>query len=305
MPAVHLPPRHLLLALLVVAVWGTNFVVIRIGLDRLPPLLFATLRFVFAFLPAAFFLKRPRVSWRNLAAYGTLGGAGQFGLLFLAMHGHISPGLASLVIQVQVFFTIGLSVWLSGERVRYFQWISLVLGAIGIGIIAVHTNASTTPLGLILVLLAALSWAGANLLVKTSGTRSMLAYVVWASLFSAPSLLLLSLLFEGWPAMREGLAHATLATWAAVIWQSVGNTLFGFAAWGWLLARYPAATVSQMALLIPVFGIAASALLLAEPLPLWKIAAAALVIGGLAISLLLPKWQGFRTSRSGAAEAPR
>ena len=104
-----LTPRHLLLALLVMAVWGSNFVVIRIGLDHLPPLLFAALRFSVAFLPAALFLRPPSAPWRNLAAYGVLIGAGQFGMLFLAMSGHITPGLASLVVQTQVFFTIALS----------------------------------------------------------------------------------------------------------------------------------------------------------------------------------------------------
>ena len=104
-----LTPRHLLLALLVMAVWGSNFVVIRIGLDHLPPLLFAALRFSAAFLPAALFLRPPSAPWRNLAAYGVLIGAGQFGMLFLAMSGHITPGLASLVVQTQVFFTIALS----------------------------------------------------------------------------------------------------------------------------------------------------------------------------------------------------
>ncbi len=197
MPPTVLPLRHLLLALAVVAVWGTNFVVIRQGLDELPPLLFATLRFVFALVPAVFFLRRPDVSWRNLAIYGLATGAGQFGLLFLAMRGHISPGLASLVIQAQVFFTIGLSVWRTGERVRPFQGFALALGALGVAVIGAHTDAATTPLGLALVLGAALAWAIANLAVRSSGTTDMLAYVVWASLFAAPSLLALSLAFEG------------------------------------------------------------------------------------------------------------
>lgn len=293
----HLPFRHLLLAVAVVAVWGTNFVVIRIGLDQLPPLLFAALRFLFALLPAAFFLKRPQVSWLNLAAYGVTGGACQFGLLFLAMRHDISPGLASLVIQMQVLFTIGLSVRFSGERVRSVQWLALALGTVGIGVIAAHTNATTTPLGLALVLLAALGWAIANILVRASGAKSMLAYVVWASLFSVPCLFVLSLLFEGWPAIREGVAHATAGAWAAVLWQSVGNTLFGFAAWGWLLARYPAASVTPMALLVPIFGIGTSAVLLGEPLPLWKLVAAALVIGGVAIGMFMPKWQDSRLAQ--------
>src|SRR5438132_1680539 len=108
-----LPPLHVLLAIAVALVWGTNFAIIKIALAHLPPLLLATLRFVFAFIPAVFFLKRPPVQWRYLAAYGVLIGAGQFGLLYLAMERDISPGLASLVIQMQVFFTIALSMWLT------------------------------------------------------------------------------------------------------------------------------------------------------------------------------------------------
>jgi len=288
--------RHFLLAIAVVAVWGTNFVVIRIGLDHLPPLFFATLRFVFALLPAVFFLRRPAVSWGNLAAYGFLTGAGQFGALFLAMQGSISPGLASLVIQAQVFFTIGLSVALAGERIRIFQLAALALGAAGIAVIAIHADPSATPIGLALVMLSALSWAMANMAVRSSGTRDMVAYVVWASLFAIPPLLALSLVFEGAPVIWAGVRQSNAGTWGAVLWQAAGNTLFGFAAWGWLLARYPTAVVTPMALLVPVFGMAASAFWLGEPLPIWKLAAAALVLGWLATGLLYPRWKRMRTS---------
>ena len=113
--------------------------------------------------------------------------------------------------------------------------------------------------------------------------------MVWASLFSVPPLLVLSLLFEGPAAIVHSLVHADAGAWAAVLWQSFGNTLFGYVAWGWLLARYPAATIAPLALLVPVFGMSASALALAEPLPPWKVAAAALVMGGLALNLLWPK----------------
>lgn len=281
--------RHALLAVAVMAVWGSNFVVIRIGLDQLPPLLFAALRFAFAFLPAALFVRRPSVPWRNLAAYGLLIGAGQFGLLFLAMNGHISPGLASLVVQTQVFFTIGLAMWLSGERVRAHQGLSLVLAVAGLGVILWHTDGSATPLGLAMVLGAALGWAGGNLVARRTPGVNMLGYVVWASLFSAPPLFLLSLVFEGWPAIEAGLAHARAATWAAVAWQTLGNSLFGYAVWGWLLGRYPAATVAPLSLLVPVFGMAASAVFLHETLPGWKLAAAGLVMSGLALNTLWPR----------------
>ncbi|WP_019998249.1 EamA family transporter [Aureimonas ureilytica] len=286
-----LPLRHFLLGLAVVAVWGTNFVVIHVGLEHLPPLLFAALRFFFAALPGVFLLPRPRVPWLHLAAYGVLIGAGQFGLLFVAMRSEISPGLASLVVQSQVFFTIGLSMWLSGERVRPYQGVALLLGIAGLGVILTHTDGSTTPLGLGLVVLAAMCWAGGNIVARASGAINMLPYVIWASLFSAPPLFALSFLVEGWPAIREGLAAADAVTWAAVLWQTVGNTLFGYAAWGWLLSRHPAALVTPLALLVPLFGMGASALLLGESLPFWKIGAALLVMSGLVIGMLYPRWK--------------
>jgi len=257
-----LPRLHLLLALAVMAVWGTNFVVIKLALTHLPPLWLATLRFACAFLPAAFFLKRPSVPLSNLAAYGVLIGAGQFGLLFLAMKSDITPGLASLVVQIQVFFTIALSMRLTGERVRGFQWAALALATSGLAVILTHSDGSATPLGLGLVVTAAFCWSSGNMVSRAAGKVDMLAYVVWASIFAVPPLILFALLVEGAPALVTGVQEATVTTWAAVIWQAVGNTMFGYGVWGWLLARHPAATVAPMALLVPVFGMGASALFL-------------------------------------------
>ncbi|MDZ4254695.1 MAG: EamA family transporter [Sulfuritalea sp.] len=288
MPAA-LPLRHFLLALAVVAVWGINFVVIKFALGALPPILMAALRFGLVLLPGLFFLARPAVPLGNLALYGLLIGAGQFGLLYVAMNGHISPGLASLVIQVQVFFTIGLAMRISGERVRRFQWFALLLAAGGIAVIMLHTDGSTTPFGLLLVLLAALAWAGGNIAAKQGAPTNILAYVVWSSAFAVPPLIALSLFAEGWDAISAALRTADAAAWAAVAWQAWGNSLFGYAAWGWLLARHPAATITPLAMLVPVFGMGASALWLDEALPPWKLVAAALVMAGLALNLLWPR----------------
>lgn len=272
--------RDACLAMVVMAIWGTNFVVIKYALGVLPPLLFATLRFVLVAFPAVFFLKRPTVPLRHLAAYGGLIGAGQFGLLYIAMTGLISPGLASLVVQTQVVFTIGLSMLISGEKIRPFQIAAVLLAGAGILVIALHAHGSATPLGLLLVVGAALAWAGGNVVARLGGRVNMLAYVVWASLFSIPPLIGLSLLFEGWPSIEAGLLHLDGPILAAVVWQSAGNTMFGYSLWAWLLARHPAATISPMALLVPVFGLGASALLLGEPLQPWKLGATALVLGG-------------------------
>jgi len=283
-----LPLRHLLLALAVVAIWGSNFVVIKLALGTLPPLLFAALRFAFAVLPAVFFLPRPATGWRNLAAYGLLIGVGQFGVLYLAMRSQISPGLASLVVQTQVFFTLLLAMQLAREKVQGYQWLALLLAAAGIATIAVHTDGSTTVLGVAMVLFAAFCWASANIVGKRAGKVNMLAYMVWTSVFAVPPLILLTLLVEGPTAVAQGLREATWGTWAAVLWQSWGNTLFGYGIWSWLLARHAAATIVPMALLVPIFGMGCSALLLGESLPDWKLGAAALVMSGLALNLLWP-----------------
>lgn len=281
-----LKPAHLALAVAVMMVWGSNFVVIKHALDVLPPLTLATLRYVAVLIPLIFFVKRPAASWANLAAYGTLIGAGQFGALFVALRADVTPGLASLLMQSQVFFTIGFSMMLTGERVKGYQIAALLLAVAGVGVILTHTDGSITLLGLGLLLVAALGWSGGNMVSRAAGKVDMLAYVVWASLFSIPPLLVLALSLEGWPAMVAGVRAAGPSTWAAVAWQAVGNTMFGYGVWGWLLARYPAATVAPLALMIPVFGMGASAWLLGEPLQDWKLIAAALVMSGLALGML-------------------
>jgi O-acetylserine/cysteine efflux transporter len=273
-------------------VWGTNFVVIVWGLHELPPLLFAGLRFFLSAIPAMFFIRRPATPWRYLVAYGVLLGAGQFGLLFLAMNGHITPGLASLIIQVQVIFTIGLSVALFHERVPATAIVGTAIALAGLATVGAHLDATVTPLGLALILCAAFCWASANVCVKLAARRgapfSMLAFIVWSSIFAVPPLAVLSLVFEGTQPVMAALAHASWAAWGAVAWQAIGNTLFCFAAWSWLLAKYDAATVTPYALLIPVFGMGASALVLGEPMPGWKYLAGAMVIGGIAVITLAP-----------------
>ena len=159
----------------------------------------------------------------------------------------------------------------------------------GLAVILAHTDATTTSLGLALVLGAALSWGVGNHVAKTSGTRDMLAFVVWASLFSIPPLLAAALIVDGPDRMAASISAAGWQIWAAVLWQAVGNTLFGYSAWGWLLSRHPASTVSPLSMLVPVFGMSASALLLGEPLQDWKLLAGALVIGGLALNILWPR----------------
>ncbi|QWD82605.1 EamA family transporter [Polynucleobacter sp. MWH-S4W17] len=278
-----------MLALAIVAVWGTNFVVIKLSLTAFPPFLFAALRYTFAFLPLVFFVPRPKTSWVNLCIYGLAVGVGQFGVLYFAIDGRISPGLASLVIQTQVFFTIGFAMFFAKERLRTYQMLAVLVAMTGLGIIALHTDATTTFLGLALVVFTGFSWGVANTVSRRAGSINMLAYVVWASAFAIPPLFAISFLFEGgWEHMNTSLTSAPVGAWAGVLWQSWGNTIFGYSAWAWLLSKHPAAVVAPAPLLVPIFGMGAAAYFLGESLPAWKILAAGLVILGLIINLFWP-----------------
>ena len=284
-----LPAGHLLLALAIVAIWGTNFVVMKNCLASFPPFYFAALRYLFVLLPLIFFLPRPKVSWVNLCIYGLATGLGQFGILYYAVNSQISPGLASLVVQTQVFFTIGFAMLFAKERLRQYQVVAVAIAMTGLGIIALHTDATTTFLGLALVVFAGLSWGIANTASRQAGTINMLSYVVWASVFSIPPLFLIALLFEGGAShLWDVTLSASLAAWIGVLWQSWANTLFGYAAWAWLLSRHPAAVVAPAPLLVPIFGMGASAFFLDESLPAWKVMAASLVIIGLIVNLFWP-----------------
>lgn len=288
----RLPTSHLLLALAIVAVWGTNFVIIKISLESFPPFLFAALRYIFALLPLVFFMPKPKVSWGNVCVYGLATGVGQFGVMFFAIDGRISPGLASLVIQTQVFFTIGFAMFFAKEGLRLYQAVALALAMAGLAIIALHTDATTTFLGLALVVFAGLSWGIANTVSRRAGAINMLSYVVWASAFSIPPLFAMSLLFEGSPSHLWSVALAApTGAWLGVLWQAWANTLFGYAAWSWLLSKHPAALVAPAPLLVPIFGMGASAFFLGESLPDWKLMAAGLVITGLIVNLFWPSLQ--------------
>ncbi|MBT8544324.1 EamA family transporter [Polynucleobacter paneuropaeus] len=293
MKTTTLPLSHLLLALAIVAIWGTNFVVMKNCLAVFPPFMFAALRYSFALLPMAFFIPRPKVPLWNLALYGVLIGVGQFGIVYYAVNSQISPGLASLVIQTQVFFTIGFAMLLNKERLRLYQVFALLLALIGLLIIALHTDATTTLLGLALMVFAGFSWGAANTVGRYAGISrpaDLFAYVVWASAFAVPPLLLISTVFEGGVAhLSQVMEQAPLGAWLGVLWQSWGNTLFGYAAWAWLLSKHPAAVVAPMPLLVPIFGMGASAIYLGEDLPVWKLFAAGLVMVGLLINVSWPR----------------
>jgi len=287
--------RDIGIGLMVVVLWGLNFIAIKVGLQDAPPLLLGALRFLAAAVPAIFFIKKPPVPWRWLIALGLSINVGQFALLFMGMKWGMPAGLASLVLQSQAFFTLGIAVVFLGEHWRWNHIAGLALAACGMAVIGLQQNTNMTTLGFWLVIGASLSWATGNVITRraTQGVPpfSMLALVVWSGAVAIIPLALLSLLVEG-PA-------AWAATWHTFHWTTVaslaylayGATLAGYGLWGSLLSRYPAATVSPFALLVPIVGMSSSALILGESLSQWQLAGAALVMAGLGINVFGGRWQ--------------
>lgn len=283
-------PRDILIALLVVSIWGVNFVVIKLGLQDLPPILFTALRFIFAAFPLVFFIKRPAIPWSLLAGYGLFQFAIQFTLLFSGMHLGLPPGLASLVIQLQAFFTIGLAIFLLGERPIASQWLGALIAFSGMVLVALQLEGKATIIGFLLVIAAGLSWAVANIYTKKIGKVNPVALVVWGSLLSSPPLVLASLLLEGPSAWVDAAHQVGWLSVGAVMFQSYPNTILGFGIWSMLMRRYPAASIAPFTLLVPVAGMISAALILDEALQWWKITAGLLVLGGLACNQFGARW---------------
>jgi O-acetylserine/cysteine efflux transporter len=281
----------LVLALLVVTVFGFSFVPIKIGLRELPPFALCAFRFVLASLPLVFFVRAPRMPWPYVVGYGFAIGVVQFGLLFLGIRLGMPAGLASLVIQVQVFFTIGLGFALLHERVAAHNLFGAAIAAGGIALLALHGpgDASSASLtGFALVIAAALAWAAGNIIAKRAAGEhepDMFALVVWSSLVPPIPLAILSWLFEGGPAVVTATRNAGALTWACALFMAWGATLFGFGSWARLLHRYPTALIMPFGLLIPISGLISGALLLGESLTLMEGAGAALVLAGLAVNI--------------------
>lgn len=286
-------PRDILLALAVVFVWGINFVAIRWGVDEVPPLLLSALRYVFAALPAVFFIRRPAVSLRLLVFYGLAIGFAQFGLLFFAIKLGMPAGLSSLVMQLQAFFTIGLAMLFIGERPVPAQLLGAAIAFCGIAVIAAERLEGAALLPLLMTIGAAFFWGVGNIATKKAGRIDMLAFVVWSALVPPIPLFLASLLIEGPGALPLALSQLSIKGASALAFIAYASTLFGYGLWSLLLSKYPANMVAPFSLLVPIAGIGSAALLLGERISGLEIAGSALVFAGLLVNVFGPRvWRG-------------
>lgn len=287
-------------ALAVVVLWGLNFVVMKVGLQGLSPMLLGALRFAAASLPFIWWVGRPSVPWRYVLAYGLAQGLGQFGFLFWGLHLGMTAGMASVVMQMQAFFTLLLAVPLLGERARSWQWVGLLVGLAGLFAIAsAHGEGpgQMTLVGLVLTASAAFMWAVSNIVVRLAtrhGSYAPFPFIVWTSLVPVLPFTGLAVWMDGWGGVTAQLQSLGWAAAASVLYLAWLATLLAYTLWTQLLQRHSAGKVTPFSLLVPVVGLAAAAAAFGEvPLPLqW--AGTVAVLLGLVVNQVGQWWAGRR-----------
>jgi O-acetylserine/cysteine efflux transporter len=280
-----------LLALLVVVVWGLNFVVIKVGLHNMPPLMLAGLRFLLVAFPALLFVARPKIPLRLLLGYGLTISFGQFAFLFSAIKFGMPAGLASLVLQAQAFFSIILGAFVFGERLQGKQLAGITLAVFGVLVLIEGslTGQDVTLLGFFLTLAAALCWASGNIfnkIIMQHETRpAVMSLVVWSALIPIVPFMLASLLLDGPAVMLQSLVEIDMTTILSLVYLAFIATIVGYGIWGSLLGRYETWRVAPLSLLVPVVGLASAAILLGERLTGLQLIGALLVMAGLFINV--------------------
>lgn len=279
-------PRHSLLALLVVLIWGSNFVIIDVGLVDVPPLLFLALRFVAVCIPAIFFIKPPAIGWRNILLIGSFLSLGQFALLYLALSLGMPPGLLSLVAQTQVIFSIVISALFLKERPSRRQAIGVGIGMLGLTLVIAGHSATAPWLPLIVSLGSALAWAIGNVLARRSKAASGLGLVVWSGAIVPLPALALALIVDTPAVVWDALANLSLVAILSTLYTAIAASLIGYGIWNTLLANYPTSAVVPFTLLVPVVGIVVAWLVQGEVPGIVELIGGAIMLAGLAAAVV-------------------
>ena len=292
--------RDLIAALVVVVVWGVNFVVMKFALRDFSPFQLGAARYVFAVLPLILLIKPPRIARKWVLLYGLFQGVGQFGILFFALKVGMTAALASVLLQTQVFFTALFGFVLLHERASRPLQAGMVLAALGLACFALNyivpgealsadALKTTTLAGFVLTLCAAAMWAMSNIVARRvqqlHADYSPVAFVVWSSSVAVVPFMALSLAFDA-PEVRWQWLEARGSSWLAVAYLGWVATVLGYSLWTGLLKRHPANKVAPFSLGVPIVGLTTGMLVLGEVITPWQWAGVALVVAALACVML-------------------
>ncbi|MGG7671851.1 EamA family transporter [Pseudomonas sp. WC2] len=278
-------PLHVVLAVLITAIWGVNFSVIKLGLASVDPLILAGIRFSLCALPAIFFIRKPDVAWRYLIGYGLVFGIGLWGVVNLGIKAGLSAGIASLVLQFSAFFTLLLGGWVFKEALTRFQILGMLIALAGLLCIITISDGSVSLTGVLLVLVGAASWSVANLISKKANTKDVFGFLVWSSAFAPIPLFALDYAVNGSAGYTTFVSQVNMTAVLSILFQVYPNTLFAYWIWNSLLKTYPVSTVAPLSLLVPIFGMLGSVVVFNESVPMSKVLAVVLIVLGLAVGL--------------------
>jgi O-acetylserine/cysteine efflux transporter len=277
-------PIDLLLALLVMAIWGVNFVVAKLGLDEIPAILLMAMRFGAVALFLVPFVRVPRGRLRRVALLSFSLGTVHYAFMFSGMR-DLDAGLTAILTQTQVPFSALLAAILYGERLGWVRGLGMAVAFVGVVIMVGEPRLNVEFLPVILVIIGAFVWAVANIQIKQLGPVDGFSLNAYLGLFAAPQLLLASYVLE----TNQGPAMAA-ADWPAVIfavlYMAVMVQIVSYAIWYRLLRLYAVNQLMPLTLLAPVLGLAAGIVLRGEPVTMQSLLGAAATLAGVAIIVL-------------------
>ncbi len=267
--------------------WGFNNVAIKLAIHDIPPLIQSAARSAIAAVLVGLWTQARGISL--FRRDGTLGAGLLAGVLFALEFLLIYRGLVwttvtrgTLFLYLAPFFVVIGSLWLvPGDYFRPSQWLGLPLSFVGIAVAFGLPTPATTPhqaLGDLMLIGAALAWAGTTLIIKVTPLNRVSAEktLLYQLVVSAPLLAAGAILFgERLHGMPSPLALGAFA------YQTLWVVSVTFPVWFALVVRYSAARLSVFTFLAPLFGVAAGHVVLNEPLTPAFVVAVALVAAGL------------------------
>lgn len=274
-------PRDLFITALAPMVWGSTYLVTTEFLPADRPLLAATVRA----LPAGIVLMLvtrtwPRGSWwLKAAALGALNIGLFFFLLFFTAY-QLPGGLAALVMSIQPLFVLFLGVLLLGEKIRLMHLVACAVGAAGVGLLVLRSDASLTFVGVLAGMAGALSMAAGIVLTKRWGRPDGVGLLGFTGLQLAMGgvmLLPVTLVVEGLP------GSVTLPNLAGFAYLSVIGALAAYAVWFRGIQRLPTMVVSFLGFLSPLVATVLGFVFLGESLSGWQLVGAVLVLGAVGL----------------------
>ncbi|KUI98653.1 EamA family transporter [Vibrio sp. MEBiC08052] len=273
--------NDLFLAIVVMAIWGFNFSMIKLGITEVHPLLATAARFTLAVIPAIFFIRRPNVAWRYLFAYGLVFGVGIWGMASWSITAGLSSGMSSVLLSSNALISMAAGVWIQKEQISKRKIIGAVAALAALLVLVAATNGNITSQGLMFIMIAATCWTIMGMIVKASKTTQAFAFNVWGMLFAPIPLVLFAVSIYGSEIIFHAVAAWDTKTTIAVVFQAYPTTLFGYWVWNRLLIRYPLSTTAPLTLLVPVFALISGYLMYDELLSLAQVVACIMFLVGI------------------------